>query len=139
MDSFNQLLIRASVSASAPPLDAEISEEQPVLSQQQSPIQEIPLDEPSAEERTNQPETSPSAPQSPKIITDEEDPECDIQQQEITVQAANPSMSDLFSFSIEHSQLRRILAQDIQCRTIQISGISYQLFCNCCVTTHLCC
>nr|TKV98518.1 hypothetical protein SEVIR_9G565100v2 [Setaria viridis] len=96
-------------------------------------------DEPSAEERTNQPETSPSAPQSPKIITDEEDPECDIQQQEITVQAANPSMSDLFSFSIEHSQLRRILAQDIQCRTIQISGISYQLFCNCCVTTHLCC
>lgn len=103
-------------------------------------------DKPSAEERTTQLETSPSAPQSPKIITDEEDPERDILQQEIPVQvcklsavvkifnscankfspqAVNLSMSDLFSFSIENSQTRRILAQDIQCRTIQTSEISY--------------
>lgn len=43
-------------------------------------------DEPSVEERITQPEISPSAPQSLRIITDEEDHERGFQQQEILAQ-----------------------------------------------------
>uniref|UniRef100_K3ZDP8 DUF1409 domain-containing protein n=1 Tax=Setaria italica TaxID=4555 RepID=K3ZDP8_SETIT len=113
----------ASASASAPPLNTET--QKITLCRQQLPIQEIifvisPSMQSNAsvsntyynpyllcrmnhrlKKRTTQPETCPLAPQSPRIIADEEDPKRGIQQQEIPVQATNPSMSDLFSFSIE--------------------------------------
>uniref|UniRef100_K4ALP9 DUF1409 domain-containing protein n=1 Tax=Setaria italica TaxID=4555 RepID=K4ALP9_SETIT len=59
------------------------------------------MNQSSIEERTTQPETSPLSSQSPRIIADKEDPEHGIQQQEIPIQAANPSTSDLFSFNID--------------------------------------